>query len=158
MLFGFLMNRLRKIAVCFYIVPLGLVGCGDSQMAEPTGSEPDSMSLADDLDQDEPSGVDPLVDSAQVVRGPEGDSRLEVSERSFPLDAGLGDIWGTEQDHYNIDFTITNGSFLVTPTDIDGVMHSLLVPVQASAITLTMPQSVLILTTVVILKRAKPFR
>ncbi len=102
-------------------------------MVEPAGSEQDSMSLEDDADQVEPPVVDPLVDNAQVVLGPEGDSRLEVSQRSFPLDAGLGDIWGVERDHYNVDFTITNGSFLVSPTDIDGVMHSLLVPVQASA-------------------------
>jgi len=104
-------------------------------MIDPSGvdSETDPLSIEEGADQLEPPAVDPLADPAQVVQGPEGDSRLEVSERRFPLDAGLGDIWGVEQDHYNVDFTITNGSFLVSPTDIDGVIHSLLLPVQASA-------------------------
>ena len=38
-----------------------------------------------------------------------------------------------EADHYSVDFTITNGKFLLARTEINGVIHSLLVPAQATA-------------------------
>jgi len=124
------MSQLRIIAVGSCLVSLILVSCGNSQTTE-TGNinSASELMLGDDS---VPSEVAPEV--GPLVLGPEGDSQLQVSERQFPLDAGLGDIWGVEQDHYNVDFTITNGNFLVAPTDIDGVVHSLLVPVRASAI------------------------
>lgn len=75
----------------------------------------------------------PLDDEPLAGSGPEGDSSVTVDAISYPLNSALGDIWGVENDHYNVDFTLTNGKFLVSESEIDGVTHSLLVPVEATA-------------------------
>ncbi len=75
----------------------------------------------------------PLNDEPLSGSGPEGDSQVTVDAISYPLNSALGDIWGVENDHYNVDFTLTNGQFLVSESEVDGVTHSLLVPVEATA-------------------------
>jgi hypothetical protein len=57
-----------------------------------------------------------------------------VDERRFPLDSALGDIWGVSNDHYKVNFTLTNGKFVLVPTEIDGVTYKLLVPAAATAV------------------------
>jgi len=103
-----------------------LSGCGDSDLQPGIDG---SITEPDPIDGMPPADEDPPVSPV----GPEGDSRVKVGDRQYPLNSALGDIWGPEGDHYNIDFTITNGKFLVAPTLIDGVEHSLLLPVEASA-------------------------
>ncbi len=112
----------------------GLVGCGNSGTDSP--AEEAQLPLDDDSGSDasQPPNIAQPIDDVPDTLGPEGDSSVTVSEEQYPLNSALGDIWGVEGDHYSIDFTITNGKFLLTPTIIDGVTHSLLVPVEASAI------------------------
>ncbi len=69
-----------------------------------------------------------------TVAGPEGDSELRVDARRFSLDSALGDIWGVENAHYNVDFTLTNGNFIITPAMVNGQVHDLLTPTAASAV------------------------
>lgn len=123
------MSQLRKLALwttCLACV--SVVGCGSSDPM--TATSPLMSDQSDDMLQNDDDSVGPMTGNAV---GPEGDSSVEVDELSFPLKSALGDIWGPEGDHYSVDFTITNGKFLVAPTEIDGVTHSLLLPVEASA-------------------------
>ena len=85
---------------------------------------------ADTQTQMQEDGSVPLTGNAV---GPEGNSHLAVGDELYPLKSALGDIWGPEGDYYSLDFTITNGKFLLVPTEIDGVLHSLLVPAEATA-------------------------
>lgn len=127
------MSRLLINVWCTCALAFGLAGCGDSANVVNTDSS-QPLNDGDNLDLSQPPSVNPAIDDQPVVPGPEGDSNVKVNAVEYPLDAALGDIWGVEGDHYSIDFTITNGKFLVTPTTIDGVTHSLLVPVEASAV------------------------
>ena len=117
------MSQLFKIALCVCMASLWVAACTDSE----TTAESDSEGS-----QTQPQNDGPIPDTGNAV-GPEGDSRLEVLDEQFPLQSALGDIWGVEDEHYSVDFTITNGKFLLAPTEIDGVLHSLLVPAQATA-------------------------
>lgn len=131
------------VACCACAMCLILPGCGDSQ---PVFSSLNADSVAVVSDQafvgDDPSvelALPPPItqyndESPWVSLGPEGDSHVLVDDRRYPLSSALGDIWGIEGNHYNVDFTLTNGKFLVAPTDVDGTIHSLLVPVQTTAI------------------------
>lgn len=120
------MSHLLKFALCTCMASLWVSGCGGSDPIAVTENSFPALNQADDAVQND----DP--DAGNAV-GPEGDSSLKLGERQYPLKSALGDIWGVGEDHYNVDFTITNGKFLVAPTEIDGVTHSLLVPVEASA-------------------------
>ena len=127
------MSRLHISIWCTCALAFALVGCGDSaNVADTDSSQPQNDGQNSDAAQ--PPSVSQYIDHVRVVAGPEGDSNVKVSAIEYPLDAALGDIWGVEGDHYSIDFTITNGKFLVTPTTIDGLTQSLLVPVEASAV------------------------
>lgn len=76
-----------------------------------------------------------IVDSEQIVAiGPEGDSSLVVNDRAYPLDAALGDIWGVQGEHFNVNFTVTDGKFTIMPTTVSGEVYNLLIPVEATAI------------------------
>ncbi len=130
-------------ACCACALSVALSGCGDSQ--SPVETIDTGMLVIDDAEPpvgDDPvtePGLPPLVaqpaqDAPVINLGPEGDSGVTVNTRRYPLDSALGDIWGVEDDHYNVDFTLTNGKFLVNSTVIDGITHSLLVPVKATAI------------------------
>ena len=66
--------------------------------------------------------------------GPARDSNLIVDDRRYPLNAALGDIWGVSDNHYNVNFTLTDGNFRIVPTEIDGEIHSLLTPTNATAV------------------------
>lgn len=129
---------------CACVLSLALAGCsGGSTETTPDAREPLPVGVADGNNQDDqgvgggaalPPVDPPADDDLSGNPGPEGDSQLTVDSRSFPLDAALGDIWGADENHFNVSFTLTNGQFLVEPTMIDGVEHSLLVPVNATAI------------------------
>jgi len=126
------MSRLLKYVLWSCIASVGLTGCGSSDPVAVT----DDVSSAPDQPNDASQNVESDVDSEPLTGnafGPEGDSNVQVAERRFPLKSALGDIWGVEGDHFSVDFTITNGKFLITPTEIDGVTHSLLLPVESSA-------------------------
>ncbi|ASJ76397.1 hypothetical protein [Granulosicoccus antarcticus] len=84
----------------------------------------------------EPQADSPIVGNSEhlVVIGPEGDSSLVVNDRSYPLDAALGDIWGVQGEHFNVNFTVTDGKFTIMPTSISEEIYNLLVPVEATAI------------------------
>jgi len=131
------------VACCACAICLVLSGCGNSQ---PIANSLNADSVTVDSDQ-APVGDDPSLElslpppitqyddeSPWVSLGPEGDSNVLVGDSRYPLSSALGDIWGTEGEHYSVDFTLTNGKFLVAPTEVNGVIHSLLVPVQATAI------------------------
>lgn len=127
---------------------LALQGCGGASTESPT-STPGAQSGSDAVEQsylpsnDTNSGGDELsptvnmptdTNPVDLNTGPEGDSQVTFDEQSYHLNAGLGDVWGIEDDHYEIAFTLTNGKFKVTPTEVDGVAHNLLVPVNATAV------------------------
>jgi hypothetical protein len=122
------MSQLFNYALWTCIASVGMTGCGST----------DPMALPEEVQPalDQPAGI-PSTDQSDMVMGnafsPEGDSNVKVDEHRFPLKSALGDIWGPEGDHYSVDFTITNGKFLVAPTEIDGITHSLLLPAEASA-------------------------
>ena len=55
----------------------------------------------------------------------------------YPLVAAIGEIWGRTGDyptHFNVDFTLTDGRFSVTPIFADGEVASVREPVEASAV------------------------
>ena len=124
------MSQLLRFALWTCLASVSVTGCGSSDPTTVVVGTPVVPSQNADMPQDDQGDLAPVTGNAV---GPEGDSRLEVNELRFPLKSALGDIWGVEGDHYSVDFTITNGKFLVTPTEIDGTTHSLLVPVEASA-------------------------
>jgi hypothetical protein len=128
----FSMSQLLKFALWTCIASVGMAGCGGSDPMGATENQLPALDQSDDVPQNDGTGQDSVPFMGTAV-GPEGDSNVKVGELRFPLKSALGDIWGIEGDHYNVDFTITNGKFLVVPTDIDGVTHSLLLPVESSA-------------------------
>lgn len=126
---------------------LALQGCGNSSATNPEVRPPiatdsqaspsedgDGLQAGDDMqppDAGGSAGDDPEI---IVAIGPEGDSSLIVNERRFPLDAALGDVWGVRGEHFNVNFTVTDGKFTIMPTSVDGEELNLLVPVEATAI------------------------
>jgi hypothetical protein len=122
------MSQLLKLALWTCISSVGVSGCNGSDLLGVAADTQPTLDQADAVLQND-EGVPVTGNSV----GPEGYSRVKMGERQFPLKSALGDIWGTDGDHYSVDFTITNGKFLVSPTEIDGVTHNLLVPVEASA-------------------------
>lgn len=69
-----------------------------------------------------------------VNNGPAGNSGLTAEAIRYPLNVGLADQWGPENDHYRLDFTLSNGNFRVELAVINGVEHSLLVPAQTTVV------------------------
>lgn len=60
-----------------------------------------------------------------------------VDGARYPFVAAIGEIWGAAGDwptHYNLDFTLTDGRFAVTPILADGENASVREPVGASAV------------------------
>jgi hypothetical protein len=123
------MSQLLKFALWTCMASVWLSGCSDS---DPVGVAEENSPPATNQVESAPQDDDGAPVTGNAV-GPAGDSRTTVGELQFPLKSALGDIWGPDGDHYSVDFTITNGKYLVTPTEIDGVMHNLLVPAEASA-------------------------
>lgn len=129
---------------CVCVLSLALAGCSDSNVPTPDAEGPIPHSDSNDSNRDDqglgdgeslPPVVHPPVgDQLSGNTGPEGNSQLRVDSRSFPLNAALGDIWGVDASHYKVAFTLTNGQFLVQPTVVEGVEHSMLVPVNATAV------------------------
>jgi len=128
---------------------LVLSGCTDSQtLAEPDPTEgiptgmvqglmpPNDAGLSGGDEETPPPIVMPPFDDIPADRnyGPEGDSGIDVGAHRYPLNAALGDIWGVASNHFNVNFTLTDGKFTITPTTIDGVTHNLLTPVKASGV------------------------
>ena len=127
------MSQLIKFALWTCIASVGMTGCGSSDPMGAMENPLPALVQSDDVPQNDQSGQEPVPAMGNAV-GPEGDSNVEVDQRRYPLKSALGDIWGVEGDHYNVDFTITNGEFfLVAPTEVDGVTHSLLLPIASSA-------------------------
>lgn len=126
------MSHLINFALLTCIASVGLTACGNSDPRGATDNQLPVLDQSGDVPQNDGTDQDSVALMGNAV-GPEGDSNVKVGGRQFPLKSALGDIWGIEDDHYNVDFTITNGKFLVAPTDIDGVTHSLLLPVDSSA-------------------------
>jgi|GEM_PF-1142716 len=90
-----------------------LVGC-----TEITPEGLDAIPRADDPDLDAYDGVS--VDGAR-----------------YPFTAAVGEIWGRQSrydTHFNVDFTLTDGQFAVTPIVVDGIDASVREPVGASAV------------------------
>ncbi len=108
----------QKIVVT--LLCAALTGCGGS-----SGSS-ESISAV----QNDQSPVMPDL----VNNGPAGNSGLSIDELRYPLNVALGDIWGPENEHYRIDFTLSNGNFEVELQVIDGVEHTFLVPAQTTAV------------------------
>lgn len=121
------MSQLRKFACCTYMMSaIWLSGCSGSDSVEAMQEQPANQEQGGPSEDDGNAGGENWL-------GPEGNSGVTLGERQFALKSALGDIWGPGGDHYHVDFTLTNGKFLIAPTEIDGVTHSLLVPVKASA-------------------------
>jgi len=62
---------------------------------------------------------------------------INVDGTNYPLVAAIGEIWGLGGDwptHFNVDFTLTDGHFSVTPIVADGESASVREPVRASAV------------------------
>lgn len=66
--------------------------------------------------------------------GPEGDSGLSIDDAVYPLDVALGDIWGMNNEHFRIDFTLSNGNFRLATETLNGQTFQTLVPAEASAL------------------------
>lgn len=66
--------------------------------------------------------------------GPEGDSGLSIDDAVYPLDVALGDIWGAYNEHFRIDFTLSNGNFRLATETFDGQTFQTLVPAEATAV------------------------
>ncbi len=126
---------------------LAIQGCGNSSATDPLASDPitadDLLGPSEDGDSLQAGdGTQPLEivifpgDDPEliVVIGPEGDSSLVVNERRFPLDAALGDVWGVQGEHFNVNFTLTDGQFTIMPTSVGEEIYNLLVPAEATAI------------------------
>lgn len=110
---------------CLFAVLLS--GCSSSQtssQADPVEGVPAN------------AGQEPTLQNDDVLSnsGPEGDSSLSVGARQYPLNAAIGDIWGVANNHFNVNFTLTDGKFTITPTTIAAITHNLLTPVKASGI------------------------
>lgn len=115
-----------------------LQGCGGStsdEMTDPVTGIDDEQPVQDG-EQVPGAGQLPADRPFEEPRpvGPAGDSGIRVGERFYPLDSAIGDIWGVEQNHFNVDFTLANGRYRLETIEIDGVVHTLLVPAAASAV------------------------
>ena len=134
-------------AVC--VVAFVLSGCSNSSSSTemervdgvPVDAEQGPVPQNDDGSsggdpQSPPTVATPPIDdmSTDSNDGPEGDSAIVLDARRYPLNAAIGDIWGVENQHYNVNFTLTDGKFTITPTTIDGVTYNLLTPAKASGI------------------------
>ncbi len=124
---------------------LALQGCGSS--SDPSAGIPiiteDSLGPSEDGDSLQSNDGTQTLEIVNfpgndpehiVVIGPEGDSSLIVNERRFPLDAALGDVWGVKGEHFNVNFTLTDGLFTIMPTSVEDEIYNLLVPAEATAI------------------------
>lgn len=133
--------------ICAVMLVLALQGCGGSSLSS-TDELPDftDVSLTEPADDGDGlfSDSDGVTTSLPVIvgelplqgvnTGPEGGSSLVVNDRVYPLNSGLGDIWGVSDQHHNVNFTLSNGKFIVSPTVLDGREHNLLVPVESTAV------------------------
>lgn len=82
-----------------------------------------------------PSSDLPGADPAPVENvGPQGDSSLLVNDQLYPLDSALGDIWGVTDEHFNVNFTVSNGRYRPDLMEVDGYEYDVLTPVATSAI------------------------
>lgn len=75
-----------------------------------------------------PRADDPLSDPGDGV---------SVDGARYPFTAAVGEVWGRSvryEKHFNVDFTLTDGHFTVTPIVVDGVDASLREPVEASSV------------------------
>lgn len=117
-----------------------LVGCGSdtpTTTAQNSPADDSQLPLSPDAPVTDPqSGESPIggFPDSDGNAGPEGNSGITINAQRYPLDAALGDIWGVENVHYNVNFTLTDGNFEIVPTEVDGVLHDLLVPAQATAV------------------------
>ncbi|MFK7855981.1 MAG: hypothetical protein AB8B79_17825 [Granulosicoccus sp.] len=115
-----------------------LVGCSNS----PADSQEATFTVVpEDSELVSPPPISPLDDGqlnqAPFVdgnEGPERDSSFELGSVRYPLSAAIGDIWGVSGEHFNVNFTLTDGKFTIMETSIDGVIHNLLTPANASGI------------------------
>lgn len=66
-----------------------------------------------------------------------GRDGVNVDGASYPLLGAIGEIWADRGDwptHFNVDFTLTDGRFAVTPILVDGESASVREPRGASAV------------------------
>ncbi len=126
---------------------LAMQGCGNSAATDPLARDPitaadplgpsqdgESLQSSDGTQQLEIVNLPGDDPETMVVIGPEGDSSLVVNERRFPLDAALGDVWGMQGEHFNVNLTLTDGKFAIMPTRVGEEIYDLLVPAEATAI------------------------
>ena len=118
--------------VCSFAAILG--GCSNSQTlseVEATrldaeqGQIPQYDEGLSSAEQTPPPIVMPPGNGVQVdsTKGSVDDSSLSIGELRVLLNAALGDIWGVQDNHINVNFILTDGKFTITPTTIDGVTH-----------------------------------
>lgn len=120
---------MRAIAKVLFVVAASLNACSSGSNA------PDAVATGDALaSSDAQSDAADENQSTADNNGPARDSNLTIDDRRYPLNAALGDIWGVSDNHYNVNFTLTDGNFRIEPTEIDGEIHSLLTPANATAV------------------------
>lgn len=62
---------------------------------------------------------------------------VNVDGVNYAFTSAVGEIWGRQgryDTHFNVDFTVTDGQFAVTPIVVDGIDASVREPVAASAV------------------------
>lgn len=105
--------------------PSALDAQGDADVAIDPSADATNPAASPSTNTDEPVAAN---------NGPAGNSSISIDDRRYPLDAAVADVWGNQGSHYNVNFTLTNGSFVIQPTEIEGETHNLLVPADASAV------------------------
>ncbi len=108
--------------------PLVPAGDIDSPAGDGDGAQPgDEVSPPrENLPDEDPVPIDSV--------GPEGDSSLSVNGQFYPLKSALGDIWGESGEHFNVNFTISNGRYRPDSIKVDGIEYDMLTPVATSAL------------------------
>ena len=81
-----------------------------------------------------PAGIDAIPRADDPDLDSDG---VSVEGARYPFTAAVGEIWGKQgryDTHFNVDFTLTDGQFAVTPIVVDGIDASVREPVDASAV------------------------
>ncbi|MFK7893402.1 MAG: hypothetical protein AB8B63_21480 [Granulosicoccus sp.] len=66
--------------------------------------------------------------------GPARDSNISIDDRYIALNKALADVWGARDGFSNVTLTLTDGSFVSTPSVVDDQVYTLFHPADASAV------------------------
>lgn len=78
-------------------------------------------------------GVSPRADDPGAAQG----DGVSIDGLRYPFTSAIGEIWGRRTawpTHFNVDYLLSNGRFVVTPIVVDGESTSVREPVGASAV------------------------